>query len=574
MLPLDGSVWLGKYELLTRIGIGGMGEVFLARERGVAGIRRHVVVKRLIPELAEDPQMVGLFIDEAAIIAQLAHPNTVQLYEFEHEGAAYFLAMEYVPGASLDRIMQRAGRAGLTIEPPAIAYAMCEVARGLHYVHTARDTAGHPLEIVHRDVSPHNILISRGGSVKVMDFGIARAANRRQRTRTGTVRGKVGYMSPEQVTGRALDHRTDIFSAGIVLFEYTLNRRLFEGSTELELMRGASRCQIPQPTAIDTSYAPDLEQVVLTALAQDPADRFATAADLADALDGYIARFGSRSRWAARWGEIVTATFPPTHTVEAEAEADEAPRRTQSLHQAPEAASPTATVSITATAISPTLTSAVAEPSVDIAWAAPVRSYVGLWSKTLAAALILGALVFAAWQFADRPDGRAVAHPIADAGVSVEPQIVRVQEELRKSVDAGVVAPQPTADAPTSSVREPSAKRVRSRPRRHRAVAKPDASAPAAVAKPQVARTTLDASVPRAPVTGRLAVSADPWGEVSIDGRPVGPTDLQVTVESGEHRVDVDVPGRVTMTVTTRVEAGGKTKCRVAHKKLVCTHSP
>ena len=222
---------IGRFELLHRFAIGGMGEIFLARERGVAGFDRQVVVKLLIPELAEQPDLVTLFIDEARIAANLAHPNIVQIFDFGRDDGSYFLAMEYVPGQNLARLCARAVRdpSGLFTRELAV-HVVAEMARGLDHAHRAKDADGKALGIVHRDVSPHNLLLSIHGDVKVMDFGIAKAANALHRTATGVIRGKYGYMSPEQLAGEDLDLTTDVYSAGIVLWELTLMRRLWPGA--------------------------------------------------------------------------------------------------------------------------------------------------------------------------------------------------------------------------------------------------------------------------------------------------------------------------------------------------------
>ena len=612
---------LGRYELLTRIAIGGMGEVFLAREHGTAGMRRLVVVKRLIPELAEDPEMVGLFIDEASIVAQLTHPNTVQLYEFGNVGATYFLAMEYVPGASLSRVMSKAAREGLEIERAAVAYAVGQASHGLHFAHEAKDTTGEPLEIIHRDVSPQNILMSRTGDVKVMDFGIARATSRRQRTRTGTVRGKVGYMSPEQVTAKPLDRRSDVFSAGVILFEGTLGRPLFDGASDLAVMRQTSRCIIPVPTAIDPSYPEALEQIVVTALSRDPAGRYATSDALADALDAYVETVGGRRRWQARWAQLVTALFPPLDVPSEEARAT--PRRTAALPtaaavsegSAPNAPAVGEVLNTHEQAVAGTEPSApkiddASEPAVgdldgladtmpsassitaDSPEASPSELKLGppTASRRFVAFASAGALLVlalgGAWLLA--PTAVVVQSALIDATAEAP--------EANTMVDAGPAAPAkvatsviidasvapatmnevtgPAVATATDGGLPPAKARPRRRsPRvRRRARAAPAPTA-AIVERPAAPVPVLDEPgvAPRSIRLGRLAVSANPWGEVQIDGEPRGTTDLQVEIEAGEHRVAVAVPGRGTYRATVRVEAEGKTKCRVAQEQLRCS---
>ncbi|MBL0220714.1 MAG: serine/threonine protein kinase [Myxococcales bacterium] len=336
MRPALARTKIGRFELLHRFAIGGMGEIFLARERGVAGFDRQVVVKLLIPELAEQPDLVTLFIDEARIAANLAHPNIVQIFDFGRDDGSYFLAMEYVPGQNLARLCARAVRdpRGLFTRELAV-HVVAEMARGLDHAHRAKDADGKPLGIVHRDVSPHNLLLSIHGDVKVMDFGIAKAANTLHRTATGVIRGKYGYMSPEQLAGEDLDLTTDVYSAGIVLWELTLMRRLWPGADELAVLDQARSGKVPRPTEIDPSYPRDLEEIVMHAIARDRGQRTASAGALAADLRGWLALQGAVIDRAAL-GAVVTTLFPEIdHEMPFRPDPDPDPR-TASLPKAPE----------------------------------------------------------------------------------------------------------------------------------------------------------------------------------------------------------------------------------------------
>jgi len=264
-----------------------MGEIFLARQ-AIAGVHRLVVLKRLLPELAEDPQQLAMFVDEARIAANLAHPNIVQVHEFGQDEQGHFIVMEYVPGMHVGRLMTRALRDQQPLEPRIGAFIVHEVARALDHAHRARDASGTPLEIVHRDISPQNVLVSFAGDVKLMDFGIARAANRARKTNDGSIRGKFPYMSPEQVESKQLDARSDIFALGVVLWEITLDRRLFTGDTDYEIIRAVLEAPIPTPRSIDPSYSPALEALVMKALERDPDRRLASAGELAAGLKAYL----------------------------------------------------------------------------------------------------------------------------------------------------------------------------------------------------------------------------------------------------------------------------------------------
>ena len=265
------AVVAGRYQLLRRLASGGMGEVHLARERGVAGFRRLVVVKRLLPRVAGDSDHVARFVDEARLVANLRHPNIVQVHDFGCDQGGFYLAMEYVPGRDLHSLIERAARRGVALPRSLAVYLVAELARGLHHAHTARDDHGVPLGIVHRDVTPPNVLLSFGGDVKLADFGVAKTRDAVHRTGADQICGKRGYMSPEQLDGDAVDARSDVFACGVILWELTVG--------------GAPRGRRPRDVGPD--YPEALDRIVATALARDPAARFASAAALVDALRDY-----------------------------------------------------------------------------------------------------------------------------------------------------------------------------------------------------------------------------------------------------------------------------------------------
>ncbi|HEV7554911.1 MAG TPA: serine/threonine-protein kinase [Kofleriaceae bacterium] len=273
--------------MIRRLAVGGMGEIFLVRQQ-IAGVTRLVVVKRLLAELADDPQRLTMFVDEARIAANLSHPGIVAVHEFGHDADGHFIVMEYVPGHHVGRVLARAVRDGDRIPVSVGAYIVYEVARALDHAHHACDGDGAPLHIVHRDVSPSNVLLSFSGDVKLMDFGIARAANRSHRTNDGTIRGKFAYMAPEQIESTEVDATSDVFSAGVLLWELTLGRRLFDGATDFETIRATLEQPIPRPTTIDASYPPALEAVVMAALERDRTLRLPSAAELATALKAVL----------------------------------------------------------------------------------------------------------------------------------------------------------------------------------------------------------------------------------------------------------------------------------------------
>lgn len=279
---------LGPYELVRRLATGGMAEVYLARRAGPHGFQKTVAVKRVLPQLARDPNFLAMFVDEARVCARLCHPNIVQVFDFgEHEGELY-MAMEYVDGTTGARLIRAAAARREALSLEVCVHVVLSVLRGLEYAHAARDDSGRPLRLVHRDVSPGNVLIDRSGAVKLTDFGIARAAEIERRTDAGQLKGKLGYMSPEQVLGRELDARTDVFTIGIVLAEMVTLRPLFSGGRELDVLQ---RIRDADVSMLDRQDLPDdVRQVLYRALAREPDLRYTSAGEFADALEELIRR--------------------------------------------------------------------------------------------------------------------------------------------------------------------------------------------------------------------------------------------------------------------------------------------
>ena len=283
----------GKYELLERIASGGMAEVYRARARGVAGFEKILVIKKLAERLASNKEFTELFIDEARIAVQLQHPNIVQVFELDAVDGTYYMAMEYVQGLDLARLLLRS-RANGTFPTSLALHVSGEVLKALQFAHTRHDEAGRPLRIVHCDISPQNVLISSAGEVKLTDFGISRASFQ-ARSKHEVVRGKHAYMSPEQVEGKALDARTDLFSLGIVLYETLTGRRLFKARTKEETLDRVRRAEVPSPRAYRADISEDLEWLLLKSLARNPEDRFQSAAEMLDELTTLVGREGHRA---------------------------------------------------------------------------------------------------------------------------------------------------------------------------------------------------------------------------------------------------------------------------------------
>jgi serine/threonine protein kinase len=275
----------GRYHLIECIGRGGMAEVFRAVTQGVEGFRRTFVVKRILAEKASSPTFIRMFTEEARISALLHHPNIVQVYDFGQVGTSYFLAMEYLQGKDLASVRRVLRASNLAVPPNLAAFIAHEVAVALDYAHALRTSSGQPLGIVHRDVTPSNIMLLVTGGVKVLDFGIAKAASAVHAHSSGRVKGKFGYLSPEQARTEEVDGRSDLFALGITLWEMLTGRRLFAGANELETLRNVLQKPIPAPSTVRPGIPADLDRVALRALERDVGRRYQDAAEMAADLE-------------------------------------------------------------------------------------------------------------------------------------------------------------------------------------------------------------------------------------------------------------------------------------------------
>ena len=289
--PITGApVRVGRYEVISHLATGGMAQIYLARQTGLGAFERHVVLKTILRERASDQRFVTMFLDEAKLAATLNHQNIAQVYEVDQADGAYFMAMEYVHGENTRAILETTLRRGWTIPLELAVMIVSGAAAGLHHAHERNGKQGQPLNIVHRDVTPANIMVGFDGSVKVLDFGIAKAEERATKTVGGTIKGKYGYMSPEQCRGKPIDRRSDIFALGIVLYELTTLRRAFKGNDDFETMKRIVVGNVTLPSAVVAGYPRELEAIILTAMANDPNARFQTAQEMTEALDAFAVR--------------------------------------------------------------------------------------------------------------------------------------------------------------------------------------------------------------------------------------------------------------------------------------------
>jgi serine/threonine protein kinase len=270
----------GPYRLLERVAMGGMAEVFKAKRTGVEGFEKVLAVKRILPHLSENKEFVDMFIDEAKMVAGLAHPNIVQIFDLGKIEKSYYIAMEYVHGRDLRSILRRARERDVRMPLDLSLLVVSKVSSALEFAHRKKDERGRAMQIVHRDVSPQNILISFEGDVKLTDFGIAKAATKASLTDAGALRGKLLYMSPEQAWGKPMDRRSDIFSLGIVFYEMVTDHRPFLGGSEMSILEMVRECRVAAPSTLNPRIPEKLENVIMMALAREPDDRYQDAAEM------------------------------------------------------------------------------------------------------------------------------------------------------------------------------------------------------------------------------------------------------------------------------------------------------
>lgn len=287
-----GTYFLGRYRIVDEIGVGGMASVHLARMDGPGGFQKWVAIKKIHAHLVEDESFVQMFLDEARVAARISHPNVATVFDLGKHDDSYWIAMEYLHGEPLREVMRRTEELGSAMPPEIACRVIADAAEGLHAAHELVGKKGEKLGLVHRDVTPHNLFVTYDGVTKVVDFGIAKFSSRVSNTRAGTLKGKLAYMSPEQVHGEGIDRRTDIFALGVVLWELTTGRRLFRMENDLDTLAKVQECNVPTPSSLIRGYPVDLESIVMKALAKNRSERFNTARELSRALQSLLMRRG------------------------------------------------------------------------------------------------------------------------------------------------------------------------------------------------------------------------------------------------------------------------------------------
>jgi eukaryotic-like serine/threonine-protein kinase len=281
-----------RYRVVEKLESGGMAEVFRAESEGLQGFRKQVAIKRVLPHLSEKKRFIAMFLDEARVTAQLTHSNCVQVFDIGVGDNAYFIVMEYVDGANLKSIAESMRKQGKDFPVAAAAFIAQEICKGLSYAHELTDQNGMPLNMVHRDVSPPNVLVTKYGEVKIVDFGLAKASSQLEKSEPGIIKGKFSYLSPEAAMGQEVDRRTDIFAVGIILWELLAGQRLFLGETDFQTVKKVQQAIVPPISQVNRKVPPELERIVNRSLAKDVTQRYGTARELAQDLVRFLFAYG------------------------------------------------------------------------------------------------------------------------------------------------------------------------------------------------------------------------------------------------------------------------------------------
>ncbi len=588
---------LGKYQLVAEIARGGMGIVYLAIASGPARFSKLLVVKELKPELAEDPAFTEMFLEEARLAARLSHPNIVQTYEVGEDEGRQYMVMDYLEGVTLARVLRRSSD---SFTPALHMRVICELLEGLQYAHELKDFDGTPLGLVHRDVSPQNVFITYDGQAKLVDFGIAKAIDSAVETRIGTLKGKPSYMAPEQMQGR-VDPRADLYSVGVMLWEAAAGRRMWHRKSDMEVLASLVHGNLPSLREAAPEVSPELERIIVRALAREPGDRYQTARELHEELDAYLTASGQVA--TARDAGKVTAELFATERENARATIEhhlQLAREGQTGERVPSIRPPrmdgsTPSMRILGEASEPSVTSSVSSfgsltqqqvPSASQRTPpalAEIPVHVDLtareqWVKrrplVLGLLLLCGAAAGVLWfSFSKQPAATMSAPPPATSVATNERASAPLPSPSATPIAS--VVPVAAADAPTASGAL-DASTITSSPTAARdkrvGYVHPVTNARSKVERPSdttpPAPDTGSEAVAAAPAaaSGFLTLDTLPWTHVSIGGRALGDTPLvHVQVPSGTHTLSLDNPDEgIHRTTVVTVKSGESVSRRLA----------
>jgi eukaryotic-like serine/threonine-protein kinase len=513
-----GAGRFGKYTLIARLAKGGMAEIFFARLEGVAGFEKPLVIKRLLPDLAEDQEFVGMFLDEARLVARISHPNVCQVYELGEFEGQYFIAMEYLEGAAVDQLIGRMVYDSGAVDLRLVTGIFAQACEGLHDAHELADASGDNINLVHRDVSPQNLFVTVDGVVKVIDFGIAKARDRSIHTRTGTLKGKYVYMSPEQLNNRPIDRRVDVFALGAVLFEMLTGQQAFARATEFLMFKAINQEERPRVSDLRGDMPPEIDAAITKALALEPDDRFPTARAFGEAVAAGVAHLGGPLGMAAIGTEL---------------------RRLCGDQIEARRALITRRAAIIDSGRGPLAASLESQPPSELSSVSVVQRTVrsrggrrarlvalgGVGIVALAALLVGGSRLLGLW---GAPATAGVAglgrSPLADAGI-VAPTPGPAVSPTSLPVPANAATPAPPASAPPASA--PLALAPPPAPPTGAPRPAPPTGAPRP-APPTVASTQV----------GYFTIDSKPYATIFVDGKKIGETPLfRVRLAPGRRRV-------------------------------------
>jgi eukaryotic-like serine/threonine-protein kinase len=547
----------GSYRILRRLARGGMAEVYLAVKGGPGGVEKVVVLKRILPELSEVDEFVQVFLDEARIAARLDHPNIAHIYDLGETQAQYYLAMEYLPGDDLASVIQQCQRAGKLPPIEFAAEVIAAACAGLHHAHTLVDGSGRPLNVVHRDVSPSNVVVTYLGEVKVIDFGIARAESNLVRTGAGKPKGKTLYMSPEQASAKPLDRRSDVFSIGIVLHELLTTKRLFRRPAEDETLQAVVAGLVEPPSALRPDVPPELDRICLKALARPLHERYQSAGELAADLGAFLTARRC-ARGPALIADFMGALFPPERKLKkirvgqgggaTESSAD----RTPTIAPGYEGLTPIRTEPRLAEFL-PAAAEPVAPPPPPVAMAAPASLPVAAAVAPPVAAPAMRARTL--WIGA----GSALVLILAGFGVGVLWSREEEPPPPPAPVEVTVPTPAPTRPPPLPvaelkliglpagitlavdgrPVKDPEAELYLAAGSHHVVVTGAGYDGSATVELAAGEKRTLQMMVGRQPAQkGYVEVLCQPWCQIEVDGRATGRTSpARLGLNPGLHRI-------------------------------------
>ena len=533
---------LGKYKLVKLIASGGMAEVYLARQAGAAGFEKLVCLKRILPHLARDKQFVEMFLNEARLAARLDHPNIVSIFDLGEANGNYFIAMEFIDGPSLRAVHKLAAERGETLPIPEICKIISMAAGGLQYAHDLTDAAGKPLGLVHRDISPDNILVHRNGSAKVVDFGIAKAANSSSQTRTGTLKGKVAYMPPEQLRGEQLDRRTDVFALGVCLYELLAGKRPWEGTSEVALI-GKIMTEEPEPLGNIRPDAPqELVNIVEKALNKDRAQRYQSCHELQGDLEALIVEMGTPIT-PARVSDFVKAYSPE-------------PTSSASIPEQSSAEIQQIEEELNGTGAAPALVKGRGKPAAErdsrtVAMAAPPAA-------GGSRGLLYGVLAFLVIAVGGGAGGYFLLfHQDEQPAAPVAVERATVVEVVKPPPEDKPAEPAKPPEAVKPAEEKPAPKPAEHARREHKVaqVETPQQPAPVVIVK-EAPKPAPPPEPPKPTVIakGELVLLVRPWAKIEVDGREVGVTPLNepLMLAAGDHKIRLinpDLQKDITRTV-------------------------